>query len=320
MSLYDAASDWKEIRFYDAYGQMRAAAGLSYNYTQYRFADAVYYTTGVGFGGQWGYYTDYPSLAQQSAGGAAATAGQILLGLRYYDPQQGRFYTRDPIGYEGGINLYAYCGNNPIMGIDPMGLFDFTIGGFEFTNDVVSDGLSTGLAATAYEFSGGYVGGKYRNHQGFGGALKFAQGADVILTFVDGVGLVSKIGKGIQSARSIPKIWKAIKATQEFHPGTVIPKSFELALGYGRKIWVHPNATKHIAELVTQNLAKRQLSPAYAKVVSQALLESLHAATKAAVKGGIKYEQIIRVNEWELIFSAPRGEGLLPVLKHAVLK
>jgi len=33
--------------------------------------------------------------------------GLDLLTQRYYDPQQGRFVTRDPIGYKGGLNL---CG------------------------------------------------------------------------------------------------------------------------------------------------------------------------------------------------------------------
>ena len=40
---------------------------------------------------------------------------------RYYDPELGRFISRDPIGIEDDINLYAYVGNNPLMFTDPMG-------------------------------------------------------------------------------------------------------------------------------------------------------------------------------------------------------
>ena len=41
---------------------------------------------------------------------------------RWYDPQQGRFISEDPIGFEGGLNFYSYAGNNPLSFIDPMGL------------------------------------------------------------------------------------------------------------------------------------------------------------------------------------------------------
>jgi RHS repeat-associated protein len=40
---------------------------------------------------------------------------------RWYDPQEGRFISEDPIGLGGGINLYAYVENNPLKFIDPMG-------------------------------------------------------------------------------------------------------------------------------------------------------------------------------------------------------
>ena len=40
---------------------------------------------------------------------------------RYYDPRVGRFVSKDPISYAGGLNLYAYA-PNPVEWIDPLGL------------------------------------------------------------------------------------------------------------------------------------------------------------------------------------------------------
>ncbi|MBT2773370.1 hypothetical protein J7J47_14170 [Halomonas sp. ISL-60] len=40
---------------------------------------------------------------------------------RYYDPQQGRYISQDPIGLRGGTNLYGYV-TNPTGMVDPLGL------------------------------------------------------------------------------------------------------------------------------------------------------------------------------------------------------
>ncbi len=48
--------------------------------------------------------------------------GILLLTHRYFDPAAGRFLTRDPIGLEGGINLYAYVGNGVVVRTDKSGL------------------------------------------------------------------------------------------------------------------------------------------------------------------------------------------------------
>jgi RHS repeat-associated protein len=46
---------------------------------------------------------------------------------RYYDPSNGRYVTPDPIGLEGGINLFTYVAGNPIIRIDPLGLVDLNL-------------------------------------------------------------------------------------------------------------------------------------------------------------------------------------------------
>jgi hypothetical protein len=45
-----------------------------------------------------------------------------LQGHRYYDPATGTWLTRDPIGQNGGINVYGYVGGDPVNWGDEGGL------------------------------------------------------------------------------------------------------------------------------------------------------------------------------------------------------
>src|SRR5262249_44991609 len=85
-----------DSREYDSFGLVISSAGSTA--TPFKFA-----------GGS-GYQAD-------------ADSGLMLLGARYYDASVGRFISRDPIGYEGGLNLYGYCENDPVDDVDPGGTF-----------------------------------------------------------------------------------------------------------------------------------------------------------------------------------------------------
>jgi RHS repeat-associated protein len=82
--------------------------------------------------------------------------GLVHFGARDYDPQTGRWTSKDPVGFAGGdANVYAYCAGDPVNRIDRSGL-DWTddamtvlanfSAGF---GDGVSRALTFGLWSTA---------------------------------------------------------------------------------------------------------------------------------------------------------------------------
>jgi RHS repeat-associated protein len=91
--------------------------------------------TRYGYVGAWGYQGNPLSVGQPLGGGGGlcdpanpqafcdpvALLGWLHVGERYYDPASGRFMQRDPIGINGGPNVYAYVENEPPHYVDPPG-------------------------------------------------------------------------------------------------------------------------------------------------------------------------------------------------------
>jgi len=74
--------------------------------------------------------------------------GLVEFGCRWYDAETGRWISKDPIGLCGGLNLYEFCGSNPICFCDPDGCLSWSqVGCF-------AKALSGGAAAVASSCGG----------------------------------------------------------------------------------------------------------------------------------------------------------------------
>ena len=80
----------------------------------------------------------------------------VLTYFRGYNTQLGRWLSRDPAGERFGLNLYAYVFNNPMLFVDPEGLW---AGGIQYGGTAIA----TAAVAT------GAIGGGYFIGHGWGG-------------------------------------------------------------------------------------------------------------------------------------------------------
>ncbi len=122
--------------------------------------------------------TDIPYL--YVGGFGVFNEGHNLLHMkaRYYDAQLKRFLTKDPIGLDGGSNLYAYAANNPLFFFDPFGL------------DVNQSGGSSLESITNFVIEHGFAGVTFNAGAG--------PGVSVSLTVTEsGVHLFGGVGLGV---------------------------------------------------------------------------------------------------------------------------
>ena len=92
IALTDSSRTIQEQYTYDPYGNTSlSGSGGSNNYFQFT-----------------GREDDYASL--------------YYMRSRYYNPAIARFMSRDPAGFAGGLNMYAYAGDDPVDFSDPTGM------------------------------------------------------------------------------------------------------------------------------------------------------------------------------------------------------
>ena len=92
LSGYSSAADYQ----YGPWGEIREAEGIAADWNPFRFSSE--------------FYDD--------------ETGLVYYNYRYYSPALGRWLSRDPIGENGGANLYIMCKNNVLFFNDIRGLFE----------------------------------------------------------------------------------------------------------------------------------------------------------------------------------------------------
>ena len=112
---------------------------------------------------------------------------------RYYNPELGRYMEPDPIGLEGGLNMFAYAGSNPVMNVDPSGLA--SVGQILDDSAMRAASLNNTLQLAALSFAK---------------VTWDVFGAENISRWADGQ-ITSRIGLGIETAAAIPFVGPAAK-------------------------------------------------------------------------------------------------------------
>ena len=254
-AIYDAAGVCKAEYAYDAWGNCTVISDMggiaALNPIRYR-----------------GYYWD-------------EEIALYYLNARYYDPEVGRFISQDSIKYLApetlnGINLFAYCLNNPVMETDPDGTFILSfLAAFAIATlvgaavgvvgQLVSD-VITGVCAGNFQFSsletyiGAAVGGA------FSGALTFAGVPAPVIGFVAGftttyVGMSLEMITG-RREKNLVEVWL----------NSLVDGAFGALLGWAsNKISIAKSWTNNFQEAL-QNFVQyggKELLPVFAQLSMQ---------------------------------------------------
>ena len=140
---------------------------------------------------------------------------QYYMRARHYDPTIGRFLSEDPIW---STNLYPYADNNPIMGIDPRGLFSESIDKF---SEVLKMSDKVATTSSAVKNAGNVVkvvsdGGKAAEKTAM--AYKALHSANDAVTEIEKAEAVSNLNKSL-NLKSLAPVHTIIGGLQTLATG-----------------------------------------------------------------------------------------------------
>lgn len=221
--------------------------------------------------------------------------GFYFLKTRYYDPEIGRFMTIDDISYLdpdniNGLNLYAYCGNDPVNNSDSSGTFAF----------------STFLIVLAASFLVTWAAGEIFGHQAIGGIGSIFSGISSIATGISmfAFGPVGWIIGGIAIIAGVASIAFGTAEIQEQITGNNwIKNSFGLSNKVYNGIYIASNVVAMLASLAGGFYRKSKISYGVSR----------------ADKTGSAYSRYYQMDNGKVQSITQYGKGGLPKYRIDVL-
>ena len=244
--------------------------------------------------------------------------GFYYLQTRYYDPEIGRFINADD--YElvgtlasvpGQLNMYAYCGNNPVMGYDPYGTWDWEsiakialgvliVTGLAVASIVTAGTASVVLAGATIGAGAGFVGGGVSGLVSGGGLAGFADGAlfGTVTGAISGAVAASGLGVGWQMGINAGLNAGNYVVTQAISGGKITLGGLAISAGLGATLglsgghgWTSAAmGGKLLLADVAMNMSKNFLQHSITYLSKEFLVRFFAAnATIGALSGGYSY-------------------------------
>lgn len=236
--------------------------------------------------------------------------GLYYLHARYYDPVIGRFISPDDVDYIdpetiNGLNLYAYCSNNPVMNVDPTGHSFFLVllgaligSAIGFTTSVVTQAITNNGQINWWQVILDTVIGGISGALGLSSISKtismvagglLGAGGSIASTIIEAKGDFSSINwfeAGI-NAVFMGAIGVAFGARSGY--GTSNTKAMNAAINKGqtRAAKAFLNAGKSFAKNLNDRLAKQNMYQLMAKAIFDYKLRSAFTVFRLVAKSTI---------------------------------